>query len=726
MLPNNIPGKLAMFRSLTLIFLAIGCSYAQTVPGSHCQVSAVPTQVRTEGLTERMGDIILQCSGSNPGTALTANLTIYLPIQVTNRVNSNNQAVDATVSVDYGSGYTATPISGQVSPAGIAFNGVSLMAPANGSFNLKVSGIRAAVFQGNGGSTQSVVASLSFGLPLDQSQVVVAYAQRGLFATLYQAGITCVGSPLPSTVSVSSLFGTGTAFASTRLTEGFSTAFLPKGSGDDTGTRFVITYSGFPVQTQLYLPDFVAGSDAAVPSIAGDLGGSQAVGQYVPGSGTLLLARVMNADTTGAGGQATTLPAGTGAISLNSANPVSLNNGAGYAVYEVIDANPVIAESAQIPTFIGISNITASATAQETVTLAPVSTVFTASQTAPVPRFTALPPASDCSIIGDCGANYFPRLSVSASPMTLQAYAAGGAMISGPGYAPITNAGGGDLNYTITINYQSGGTGWLKLWNNPNSVEVTAITTNLQPGTYTANIVVDAGQAGSVTIPVTATIVSAPATPTTPTTPATPTTPTTPAGPSVVVSSVVNAATFTATPLVPGSLGTVMGTGLAGTNVTVTFDGTPATVLYSDAKQINLVVPLSLDSSKSSSSLVVTVDGTSSTPVPVPLSAASPAVFAGGILNQDNSVNSAAKAAKSGDILQIFATGIPTGATVTVQIGSQAGLVPLYAAPAPDVPGVQQVNVAVPDGLAGTVPLTICAATGGHSYCSPASTLILQ
>ncbi len=675
-----------------------------------------------------MGDIILQCSGSNPGTALTANLTIYLPIQVTNRVNSNNQAVDAAVSVDYGSGYTATPIAGQISPAGIAFNGLSLMAPANGSFNVKVSGIRAAVFQGSSAPPQSVVASVSFGLPLDQSQVVVAYSQRGLYATLYQAGITCVGSPLPSTVSVSSLFNAGTAFASTRLTEGFSTAFLPKASGDDTGTRFVLTYSGFPAQTQLYLPDFVAGSNAAAPSIAGDLGGSQAVGQYVPGSGTLLLARVPNADSTGAGGQATALPAGSGAIPLNSATAVSLSNGAGYAVYEVIDANPVIGESVQVPTFIGISNITAAATAQETVTLAPVSNVFTASQTAPVPRFTALPPASDCSILGDCGANYFPRLSVSAWPMALQAYAAGGPMISGPGYAPITNAGGGELQYTIAINYQSGGTGWLKLWNNPNSVEVTAVTTNLQPGTYTANIVVDAGQAGSVTIPVTANIIAAPATPTTPTTPTTPSTPTTPApaGPSVVVSSVVNAATFSATPLVPGSLGTVMGSGLAGTNVTVTFDGTPATVLYSGAKQINFLVPLSLDSSKGSSSMVVTVDGTSSTPAPVSLSPASPAVFTGGILNQDNSVNGGDKAAKAGDILQVFTTGIPTDATVTVQIGNQANLVPLYAAGAPDVPGVQQVNVAVPEGLTGSVPLTVCAATGGHSYCSPASTLILQ
>ena len=723
----RVSGLPATFRWLPLIFIVVGCTYAQTFPGATCQVAAVPTQVRSEGLTERLGDIVLQCSGSQAGATISTNLAVYLPVQVTNRINSNNQAADATVSVDYGAGYTVTAVPGLVSPAGITFNALSLTAPAGGTFKIKVSGVRGAIHQGP--SAQPVVANISFSFPLDHSQVVVAYPQSGLFTSLYSAGITCVGSALPSTITVSNLFQKGTAFASARLTEGFNTAFLPKGAGDDTGTRFVLTYSGFPTQTQLYLPDFVAGSSAAVPSIAGDLGGTQAVGQYAPGSGTLLLARVPNADSTGTGGQALALPAGgNGAVTLNTTTAVNLSNGSGYAVYEVIDANPITQETVQIPTFIGISNITAAAIAQETVMLAPVSTVFSASQTAPVPRFAAATPTSDCTLVGDCAANYFPHLSVNTSPMVIQAYAGGGAMITNPGYAPVNNSGGGTLNYTITINYTSGGTGWLKLWNNPNSVEVTAVTTNLQPGTYTANIVVDAGAAGSATIPLTLTVVTPPpTTPTTPSNPGNPTTPTTPpAGPSVVVSSVVNAATFNATPLVSGSIGTLMGTGLSGKTVTVTFDGIPATVLFGNATQINVQVPPGIDPSKTSSSVVVTVDGTSSTAVNVPLSPAWPSVFANGILNQDNSVNGAGKIARPGDYLQIFATGIPTGATVTVQVGSQANLVPVYAGNAPGFAGLQQVNVAVPDGVSGNVPLTICAAVAGHSYCSAASTLVLQ
>lgn len=669
-----------------------------------------------------MGDIILQCSGSTPSAALTGNLTVYLPIPITDRINANNQSANSTLSVDFGSGFANTGISGQVSSGAIAFNGLNLTFPASGNMNLKVSGIRAAVNSTPAG--QPISALLSLNVVMDRSQVIVAYPQPGLLTTLYQTGIPCVGSPLPSTISVGNLLST-TAFASTRLTEGFGGAFLPRGSGDDMGTRFVVNYSGFPAQSQLYVPDFVAGSDAAVPSMAGDLGGTATVGQYVPGSGTLLLARVLYADSSGNGGQVSYLPAGSGTLTLGSASPVSLNNGAGYAVYEVIDANPNLIESVQFPTFFGIPKVTAAATAQETVMLGPISTANAASQSAAIPRFAASTPGSDCSQVGDCGANYFPRLSVSSAPMLLKAYASGGPMISGPGYAPIQNAGGGILNYNVSINYQSGGTGWLKQWPNPNSVEVTAITTNLQPGTYNANIVVDAGQAGSVTIPVTLTVVAAPPPPG-PSTPPAPTTPPAPVTPTVVVTSVVNAATFQPTPLVAGSLGTVMGTGFGGKSVAVTFDGVAATVLYVNATQINLQVPASLPASKTSSSLVVTVDGASSAAVPVSLAPAAPAVFANGVLNQDNTINSAASKAKVGDILQIFATGIPANAAVTVQIGNQGNLQPLYAAAAPNFSGLQQVNVAVPGGVSGATPLTVCASTGGQSYCSSATSVMVQ
>jgi uncharacterized protein (TIGR03437 family) len=194
----------------------------------------------------------------------------------------------------------------------------------------------------------------------------------------------------------------------------------------------------------------------------------------------------------------------------------------------------------------------------------------------------------------------------------------------------------------------------------------------------------------------------------------------------VTVSSVVNAASFAPTPLVAGSLATILGSNLAGTNVSVTFDGTPASLLYTGATQINLQVPATLVG-KTSSSMVVTVDGNSSTPDTVSLAPASPAVFSGGVLNQDNSVNGPGHLANPGDILQIFATGIPSGAAVTAQIGNSAGLVPVYAGPAPGIPGVQQVNVAVPSGSTGGVaPLLLCAATGGQQYCSTGYTLAVQ
>src|ERR1700693_1038564 len=91
---------------LTLLFLTIAPTYAQTLPVSgRCTVTSVPSQARAEGLTERMGDIILQCSGSNPGAVLSGNLSIFLPVSITNRVDSNssNLTHDAILSVDFGS-----------------------------------------------------------------------------------------------------------------------------------------------------------------------------------------------------------------------------------------------------------------------------------------------------------------------------------------------------------------------------------------------------------------------------------------------------------------------------------------------------------------------------------------------------------------------------------------------------------------------------------------------
>jgi uncharacterized protein (TIGR03437 family) len=195
----------------------------------------------------------------------------------------------------------------------------------------------------------------------------------------------------------------------------------------------------------------------------------------------------------------------------------------------------------------------------------------------------------------------------------------------------------------------------------------------------------------------------------------------------VVVASVVNAATFQATPLVPGSLGTLFGSNLAGKEVSVAFDSLPATLLYAGATQINFQVPEALGSQTSSVAVVATVDGVESAPVTVALAPAGPSIFAPGVLNQDNTVNAAGAGAIGGSIIQIFGTGIPTTAMVSAQIAGQTDLVPLYAGPAPALTGVQQVNVAVPNGLApGSVPLILCATVGTEQYCSTGYALFVQ
>ena len=663
------------------------------------------------------------------------NLSVYLPVSVTNRVDANNLTLDAVLLVDYGSGFVPTGKAGLISNQIIAYNGLSFTVPTSGNLSLKISNLRGAVYQLGGMIPQRLIAQIAFSsfasTVVDQPLVTVAFVQPGLFATLSNRGtITCTASPVPDTLNLTNLFAAGTAFASTRVTEGFATAFLPRRPGDDTGTRFLVKYSGFPANTLLYVPDFVSGSGSVAPTAGGDLGLPQQVGKYLPGSSTLLLARVQFPDANGFGGLVTFAPTGTDPVTLNSVGQVPLVNGSGIAVYEVVDANPNRLETAQFPTFVGIADIVTPAIAQETISFAPVSSVTTASASAPVPRFATVAPPSDCSVLGDCNASYYPHLSVLPNPIQLTA-TAGGAMSSQPGYIAIDNSGGGVMRWTATVNYVDG-SGWLTLdytsGQNNGSVRTFAKPQGLAAGTYRANVVIDAGAlAGSQSIPVTLTVLPAPSIPSNPapTTPP-PTTPTPPAAPAVAVSQVINAATLQVTPLVPGSLGTLMGSNLSGRSVVVTFDDLSATLLYADARQINLRVPAGLGS-RTSAQLVVAVDGNRSAPYAVALSPAWPSLFSNGVLNQDNTINSLDHPAKAGSILQIYATGIPDSATVSVLIGDRSNLVPLYAGPAPDVPGVQQVNVAIPDDLAvSNTQVAICATAGAQQYCSTGYPIAIQ
>jgi uncharacterized protein (TIGR03437 family) len=682
--------------TLALLALIISTAHAQTSAGS-CQVSTQPPLLRAEGLTEVLGDIFISCSGFASGAVTTGNPT--------NRVDASGFTSQPTLSVDSGSGLTPTGISASIDGKMVTFSGASLPASPSGSLTVRISGIRAAVNQ-LGASAQSIDVDLATPLQLSKTHVTVGTLASGLSVTLSDTGIACTGSAVPSTITITNLFAAGTALASTRVTEGFSTAFAAKVAGADSGTRFLINYTGFPAAAHVYLPDRVAGSDAARPSLGGDLSGSPTVGQYVPGSGTLLLARVVGADANGAGGAPVPALTGVSAVTLDSVTEVPLANGSGYAVYEVVDANPAIVENAQFPTFVGLPAGSPVAVAHESISLAPVSTVATATSADAIPRFAATTPGSDCILVGDCQSSYFPKLNVPSGPILLTAIS-GGPMISTPGYVPIQNVGGGTLIWNLAVNYVNGA-GWIQLDQpsstiNNGSVRVFVQAQNLAAGTYQANIVVNAGQGGSQTIPVTLTVQPAPPTPTTPT---------------VTISQIVNAASFAPSPLVPGSVATLQGSHLSGKIVSVAVGGQPATILFSSDSQINFQVPQGL-ASQSSANVIVTVDGVSSVAVSALLAPAYPAIFAHGIRNQDWTENTTSNPAAGNTVLQIFGTGIPNGATLSVQIGNQMNLAPLYAGGAPTVPGVQQVNVAVPGGLAaGNTQLVLCATVNGQPYCS--------
>ena len=121
--PLTRTGKRALLY-VCFILTFVCASLAQTTPFSgRCQAASTPLLVHSEGLAERIGDIGLQCSGATSGSTFSANLTLFLPVSITNRIDATNLTRDAVISVDLGGGFTPTAVPGQVSGNSISFSG---------------------------------------------------------------------------------------------------------------------------------------------------------------------------------------------------------------------------------------------------------------------------------------------------------------------------------------------------------------------------------------------------------------------------------------------------------------------------------------------------------------------------------------------------------------------------------------------------------------------------
>jgi endo-1,4-beta-xylanase len=211
--------------------------------------------------------------------------------------------------------------------------------------------------------------------------------------------------------------------------------------------------------------------------------------------------------------------------------------------------------------------------------------------------------------------------------------------------------------------------------------------------------------------------------------------------PTLKASNIVNSASFKEGAVAPGELITLFGanygpsrlvfaqpdrsnvypSALAG--VQVFFDGIPAPLIYAQAGQVSVVVPYQV-AGKQQTTVQYQFGGVASNTVALTVAASAPGIFSanssgsgsGAILNQDNSVNTDTNPERSGNIMQIFATGggtVAGGAAngalapgvstqtlpVSVTIGGLEAPV-AYAGSAPGLlNGLLQVNIVVPAGL---------------------------
>jgi uncharacterized protein (TIGR03437 family) len=215
------------------------------------------------------------------------------------------------------------------------------------------------------------------------------------------------------------------------------------------------------------------------------------------------------------------------------------------------------------------------------------------------------------------------------------------------------------------------------------------------------------------------------------------------------VTAIVNSASYQAGAIAPGSILTIFGNNIgprdlaAGAfsngqlattagGVQVTFDGTPAPILYARFDQVGVIVPFEV-AGKTETAVQLSVNGQLAPAVQQPVGPAAPGIFTtasngsgqASIVNQSGTVNAANEPAPKGSVVAIYLTGagqlIPAGRSgslgtpaqtiaesVIVTIGGEVASLQ-YAGAAPgSVLGLYQINATVPaDSPSGSVPIQV-------------------
>lgn len=492
----------------SLMFGAAASANAQ--PAFSCSTNAgVPPIVRAEGLTELVGDLILNCTGGVPTAAGAAvpqvNFQIFLNTNVTSRLLSDPWS-EALLMIDEPAGavgsagnlrycttlggctMTGVGTAGGVNylagdarntnPANvfqgrqaganqIVWLGVPIDPPGTTATRIiRITNVRANANQLGVSSTliptqivMFVSATSTTSIPINNPQQTVAFIQPGMTfstRTLTSANyLQCVSNNGSAATSSSSNM-TSTRHI-LRFTEGFASAFKKRVNGvegnadtnvsaldQNTPNNNFFTESGFYNANVVTAGNNTGSLTTNIASAGLASQGTRLMARFtnVP-AGVVLYASVYGVTSTStptlsaAATQATspvrlvsTDASGAGSFSAVSATnsstesslsipsaPISLSNGAGVAVWEVVLANPFQVQDFEVAVSVAYvantsSNLPGLGTASVAGSFAPLSTVTTASTSNLQPRFADTSSARTLFNVNACSTNIlFPFLT---------------------------------------------------------------------------------------------------------------------------------------------------------------------------------------------------------------------------------------------------------------------------------------------------------------------------
>jgi hypothetical protein len=447
--------------ALSFLCAFLSCAGIAAAQPYVCSATAgVPPNLRPEGVAEYVSDVVITCTGGSFYTGSPTDIGIFLNANITSRAAGSNS--EATLLLDEAApnnrslGYNIFRGS-QVSANSIRFNNVIVNAPGpNNTRKYRISNIRVDTSQlPPGAAIQAFISpSSSAALPVTPSTVTVGFVGQpqsfdvrscddsqasftNFLQTASQNPALASGLATTGTIGFNVRFRGGSVGAFRRSIapeqDPFSVGIQYNSESDFVDTEILGPISGVATQGTRLMSRFdhiPAGVRLFVTTAQLGPGGA---------SSATITANLVSTDANGAGPANAVSPAGIGTCSSSGASQfiaeLPIVAGTAQAVWEVTSSSPDAIEKLSFGVavvYVSTPALPALGTVSATGRLGPISTVGSASATAPAPRFAGSPTTLPAFSMGGTAtavtittANPLPGGQVG-TPYSLPSFAASG------------------------------------------------------------------------------------------------------------------------------------------------------------------------------------------------------------------------------------------------------------------------------------------------------------